>query len=268
MEPTSAIRLPLLKPVLWVISVVVLLFLLLPSVYVIVWSVKGTSTVGTLGVFSTKWFALIFESTDWRDSFVYSVFIAFVSSSVATISALLYFYFSLLYRRAYQFLGFILCLGPIFFPSVVYALSLRVTFGSFGSPEWLPLIVGHISLLMPIQYFLIESSNELIKIEWIYGAATMGSTHREVLREIVFPLLSKPIFIAFGIGLLFSFDEIVIASLIIDSANSTIPKRMWDTINRQMDPTPAVVATVILLLSVILIFGFYVVGRKKRMLRA
>lgn len=248
---------PFIKYLLWFFCTIVLLFLSLPSLYVVLWALRGTSTVGELGEFTSMWFAQMFlGSTTWWISFGYSLLIAIVASACATILALLYFYFSLQYHGAYQALGFILSLGPIVFPSIVYALALKTTCTSIGFPEWATLTLGHIVLLIPILYFLIESSNELLNIEWIHSAATMGSSHREILREIVFPILKRPILVTFGIGLLFSFDEIVIASIVIDSANSTVPKRMWDAINRNMDPTPAVVATIILFLSLIIIIAF------------
>ena len=246
-----------LKPVLLSVSMFVVSFLCLPSLYVIIWSFFGTSTIGTLGAFSLRWYEAIFTSRAWIESFAYSTVLAIISSLIATLSAVLYFYFSIWYQRVYQTLGYVLTVVPLFFPSVIYALALKVTFSPIGTPEWLPLVIGHVVLLIPIQYFLIESSNEQIKIEWIQGAATMGATHREIIRQIVFPLLRRPVFISFGIGLLFSFDEIVIASIIIDSSSTTVPKKMWDTINRNMDPTPAVVATVILFVSICVIF-FYV----------
>ena len=234
-------------------SVFVVLLLCLPSMYVIIWSIFGTSTVGILGDFTFRWFKVILTSYDWLKSFLYSIVLAISSSFIATITAVLYFYFSIWYRRIYQTVGYILFLGPLFFPTVVYALALKITFGLLITSEWIQLAIGHITLLLPILYFLIESSNELIKIEWIYGSAIMGSSHREILLHIVYPILKKPISITFGVGILFSFDEIVLASLIIDSANTTVPKRMWDTINRQMDPTPAVIATILLFLSGIII---------------
>ena len=263
MNNSLEIRTTRLKYVLWPLTIVSLLLLCIPSLYVIIWSLKGTSTVGTLGESTFDWYKTIFTSYDWGKSFLYSFLLAISSSLVATTSAVLYFYFSLWYRRAYQTIGYILSIGPLFFPSIVYALALKVTFGPLAAPEWIPLIVGHVVLLVPIQYFLIESSNELIKIEWIFGAATMGATHREILWQIIYPLLKKQIFISFGVGILFSFDEIVLASLIIDSSNATVPKRMWDTINRHMDPTPAVVATIVLFISITTIILFHLRTKRK-----
>jgi len=241
--------LPALRAVLLVISVSLVIFVSLPTLYLVIWSVKGTSNVGTFGSFTTQWYSLILSSKQWRWAFLYSIIVALVSSSISVISALLYFYYSMWFRNIYQSVGYLLLIGPLLFPTIIYGLALRTILNANGFPELSSLIIGHTMLMFPVQYFLLESSNESVRIEWIFSAATMGAGHREIIWRILRPVLRGPILVSFAIGFLISFDEIVIATFVIDSASVTIPKRMWDAINYNMDPSPAVVGTLILLFS-------------------
>ncbi len=246
MRVSSDLKIPLFRLPLWILTSLLIAFLSLPSVYILLWSIKGTSNIGEFGAASSRWYSAVFHSPDWIYAIIYSIIVAVVSSSIAVISTLLYFYFSMWHRRAYQSLGFLLLLGPLFFPTIVYALALKIAFNSLGFPEWLPLTIGHTILMFPVLYFLFESSNEFIKIEWVFSAVTMGASHTETILKVFGPLLKRQIITAFGIGLLLSFDEIVVASTIIDGARVTVPKKMWDVVNRDMDPTPAVIATLVL----------------------
>jgi len=243
---------------------VVLVFLLLPSIYLFMWSVMGTGTVGILGHPTSRWFVQIVRDPGWWKSFGYSIVLALLSSTLSLVSCLLYFYFSIWRKRAYQAVGYGLLVGPLVLPTVVYALALRIAFSSHGSPEYLPLVLGHIALLYPVQYFILESGNELLKTEWIYASATLGASHSETITRVLWPVLRTPISLAFGIGLLFSFDEVVVAVFVIDSATATVPKKMWDSINRQMDPTPAVIATLLFLLTVMTVILAWLNTRRRR----
>jgi len=156
-------------------------------------------------------------------------------------------------------------MGPLFLPSVVYALALRLTFNANGWPELVPLLVGNVILLFPVQYLLLESANELIKIEWVFGAASMGASHSEILWRIVRPVLRKVLLSSFGIGFLLSFDETVVAVFVIDSANATVPKRMWDAISRDMDPSPAVMSVLVLLCASATSILYCLLSRRRNM---
>ena len=256
MYPGKSLEVPLLSVPTWVFAGLLLIFVSLPSAYLFLWSVKGTSNVGVLGPFTLHWYSVVFHNPDWGYAAGYSILIALVSSTLSLSSTLMYFYFSIWHRRIYQSFGYLLLVGPLFFPTIVYGLALRIAFNSHGFPEWLPLIVGHTILMFPILYFLLESSNEFIQIEWIFSSVTMGASHWETIRYVVAPLLKRQILTAFGIGILLSFDEIVIASAVIDGSRVTIPKKMWDVVNRDMDPTPAVIATLVLATTMLILVVF------------
>jgi ABC-type spermidine/putrescine transport system permease subunit II len=248
---TARLELKALGGVMWIASIVIIVFVSLPSVYICVWSFKGTTTVGILGPASYRWYDSVFHNIGWAYAALYSIVVATISSALAVSAGLLYFYFSMWHRRYYQTIGYLTLIGPLFFPAIVYGLALRMTLNSHSCPEWLGLIIGHTLLMLPVLFFLLESSNEFVQIEWIYSSATMGASHWEIIRNILAPLIKRPLLTAFGIGMLMSFDEIVIASAVIDSAHVTVPKKMWDVVNRDMDPTPAVIATLLLAVAFI-----------------
>ena len=54
---------------------------------------------------------------------------------------------------------------------------------------------------------------------------------------------------------LVSFDDVVIA-LFLAGINSTLPKRMWDSVQLEIDPTVAAVSAMLILLSIIVVVAW------------
>jgi len=59
-----------------------------------------------------------------------------------------------------------------------------------------------------------------------------------------------------------SFDELVVALFLSGSGAVTLPRRMWDDLLYQIDPTIAAVSTLTILLSVILMGCAHLLRRR------
>lgn len=192
-------------------------------------------------------------------SFVYAA----ASASIALTLTIIYYYYSLWYRNSYQFIGYILIVIPLFFPLLVYALALKMVSAKFLIPEYASILVGHISIIIPIQYFILEGSNEKIKMDWLYSSSIMGAKHREIIIRIVFPNISKTLIVAFACGFLYSFDEIVISNFLIDSGNITVPKKIWLEINRDINPNSGVIYVTLLIISALVVLFVNIYSKLK-----
>jgi ABC-type spermidine/putrescine transport system permease subunit II len=60
-----------------------------------------------------------------------------------------------------------------------------------------------------------------------------------------------------------SFDDVVIA-LFIAGTNATLPKRMWEGVSYEIDPTIAAASTLLVLLSIAIVLAVDVIGRSRR----
>lgn len=252
-----------------IFSFAILCFLLIPVVYIIVWSFTGGSGVVTLtNHFSFHWFIKVYSDESWLKAITTSVFYAISSTSIALFLTLIYYYYSLWYRNYYQLVGYAMIVLPLFFPLLVYALALKMLSARFLIPEPASIILGHISIIIPIQYFILEGSNEKINKDWLHSSIVMGAKHSEIVRKVVIPNIAISLAIAFACGFLYSFDEIVISNFIIDTGNSTVPKKIWLDINRDINPSSAVVYSTLLvssLLSILLINLFLIIKSTKAM---
>jgi len=236
---------------LWVAVGALSILVAIPSMFLALWALRGTETVGVLQNHITlHWFRLVVLSPEWQVSIVYSFTLAFVTSTVGCAILANHFFFLRYAPRWVEYSTYLLTILPAILPAIIYALALRLFGASLRLPEVCMLGLGHLVLVLPAQYFVFEAFQERIPTETLQAASTLGANSWRCLVHVYVPLLFGAVKSAFLVGFFFSFDEIIIASFVIDSPLVTVPKRLWDEVNRNMDPTPSVIATLLLLLCI------------------
>jgi ABC-type spermidine/putrescine transport system permease subunit II len=91
----------------------------------------------------------------------------------------------------------------------------------------------------------------------------LGASRLRTLRRITLPLLRPSLVSAGLLAFISSFDELVVA-LFLAGPNMTLPKKMFDNIMMEIDPTIAAVSVMqILLVTLVMIL----IGRFGRGLR-
>jgi putative spermidine/putrescine transport system permease protein len=237
-----------------------------PIVYALIWAVAGTQVVGVLHGFSLKWFQALWQEGGWLESIALSLVLAVVSASVSLALAAMLGYYS---KWGDSFGGnyassFILL--PLLFPSVVYALALQFVLGRSGIPTFLGVALGHVVTILPIQCLVIRSGHGRFSPTQLWAASTMGAPPLHVINKAYLPAMAKPLVMAWALGALVSFDELVIAVFVWDYLTEPVPKRLWSLFGRASEPLPAVISIVVLalLLSVALISYGVIRLRRRR----
>src|SRR5581483_11295194 len=108
--------------------------------------------------------------------------------------------------------------------------------------------------------FPTRRSSDLLDSTFERAAASLGAGRLTVLRRIVFPLVRPGVFVALFFTLLFSFDEAVVAIFLSGLHVKTLPRRMFEALLLESDPTVGVVATLSLALSVAVLLGSARIG--------
>lgn len=256
-EPLD-LKIPITKIFMWFVFVVISLLVLVPSLFNIIWAFWGTDLVGILDSQSSlTWFRSFFSSSGWKGAFLYSLILAIVVSLSGCIVLTIHFYFSRFILSPLNYIAYILTLLPVVIPAIIYALALRLVGVRLLAPEIILVFIGHCVFVIPMQFFIIESSQETVSSDTLYAGNTLGASHLVNITLNYMPLIRKPLRSAFLVGFFYSFDELVIATFIIDSTFVTVPRKLWDQVPRNMDPMPAVVAVLLLVtyLAITILFS-------------
>jgi len=126
------------------------------------------------------------------------------------------------------------------------------------------LILGHTLIATPLVIVLLRaglrSTNPSIEL----AARSLGANYWRTLWHVMLPSLRESIAAAAIFSFLISFDEVVIAIFVGGPSATTLPKRMWETIRFEIDPTLTAVASVLTLVAVAVLVAAELLRRPAR----
>jgi putative spermidine/putrescine transport system permease protein len=202
---------------------------------------------------SLQHYARLFSSSEWLASFGQSAVIGVLSTLIAVV-------FGVLATVGCWQLGTglatpvrVLLLLPLIVPSVVYALGIYRLFINLDLLDtYLGVILAH--AVTGIPYVVITTSASLTSFDpaLLRAARGLGATRLQALRRILLPNITPGIASGAILAFIHSWDEIVVVLFVASRSITTVPRRIWDGINDQLDPIIAAVATVMVLVSMLL----------------
>lgn len=143
-----------------------------------------------------------------------------------------------------------LVLSPLVVPVVILAAGLYYVY-SFArlNGTFAGLIVGHVVLTFPYAVVVISASLEDLDPALERAARGLGAHPLRAFLLVALPLIAPAVGIAFLFSFLTSFDEVVLAAFITGPETITLPRKMWDGIRFELNPTLAAVSTLLIAVS-------------------
>jgi putative spermidine/putrescine transport system permease protein len=146
-----------------------------------------------------------------------------------------------------------LILSPLIVPAIVVAIGIYYAFaryGLVGTPAGL--ILAHTCLAVPFVVISVNASLAGIDPRLEQAALSLGATPTGTFFQVTLPLIRPGVLAGALFAFITSFDELVVALFISGSGAVTLPRRMWDDLLYQIEPTIAAVSTLTIVLSVAL----------------
>ncbi|HLW27355.1 MAG TPA: ABC transporter permease [Kiloniellales bacterium] len=251
-----------------VVAVSVLLFLALPILVVIPMSFSSAEalTFPPPG-FSLRWYESFFGDARWLQAARTSIIVAVASSTLAAVfgSAAAYG----LVRGNWFGRGAIEAnfLLPLIVPQVITALALYMYFARLGILGTLPgLIMGHTVLGLPYVVLIMTVAIRSFDVRIEQVALSLGSSWSRMFVSVVLPNLAPSLAAAWLFAFVISFDEVII-TFFLAGAHETIPKRMFNELMLQVNPTITAIATLLISISIITISTLALLARRSGLLR-
>lgn len=156
-------------------------------------------------------------------------------------------------------------LVPLMLPPIVYGLGAYQVWAELGWVNtYIGIIVAH--AMTGIPYVVITVSTALTgldpKLE--QAARNLGASMGGTIWHVILPNIMPGVLSGLVFAFIHSWDELVIALFIAGRSVFTLPRRMWDGINENLDPTMAAVASVLIVVTLILlVFELLMRGRNR-----
>jgi putative spermidine/putrescine transport system permease protein len=256
-------------PIPWwliVVGVIVALYFILPTLFVIPMSFSSASTFQFPPKdFSLKLYENFFTNPVWLGSLGNSVLVATLASLLATIvgtAAALG-----LHQLTGKLAGFVrtLLMVSIVTPSIVIAVAVYISFlqwhlvGSLGG-----YVLAHAAIGVPFVLVSVTSALGGFDPKLLRASASLGATPLRTFLRVTMPLISRGILTGAIFAFVTSFDEVVIALFLRSPTFQTLPVQMYNSVTVEIDPTIAASSSLVVVAVTIIFLVPQLIGARKR----
>ncbi len=204
--------------------------------------------------YSLRWYQNLIEDSSWRLALLTSVEVAIPVTLLATfLGTAAAVGLARSQSRAKEVL-LSLTLTPMIVPSIVTAVAAFLWFAPVHLIETrIALVLSHTAIAIPLVVLSVSASLQGVEHSLELCARSLGATPFLAFRKITLPQIRSGILGGSLFAFITSFDEPIIALFIAGTRTVTLPKRMWDGIRYEIDPTVSAVSTLIVLFTSILV---------------
>jgi putative spermidine/putrescine transport system permease protein len=258
------------------------------------YSLRWYDTLLTLGHPSPEtprdsaWWALVWERSTWvqaaKNSFWVGLWATVLATVLGTIAALGLSRSEMPYRR----LIMALLISPMIVPIIIIAVGMSFFYaqacvppdsffaaltGPFLSEKGclanshLGVIVAHAVLGIPFVIITVTATLSGFDQSLIRAAHSLGANPRITFFKVVMPLILPGVISGALFAFVTSFDEVVAVLFIAGPDQQTIPRQMFNGIREAISPAILAVATILVIVSVLLLATVELLRRRSERLR-
>lgn len=222
--------------------------------------------------FSLRWYDEIFGDSPlsilWQRSIVNSVIIAVFATILATTLGTL----AALGMTRINFRGkgmlLAILISPIVVPIVITAVGMFYFYAQIGLVGTLAgITLAHTVLGVPFVVITVTATLVGFDQNMVRAGAILGAGPIRVFFMVTLPLILPGVLSGALFAFATSWDELIIVLFLATTEEHTIPRRMWSGIRELISPTIASAATILIILSIILMVVMELLRRRGERLR-
>ena len=245
---------------------VLLIFLVAPALVAIPVSLTSKSFLSfPSGELSLRHYEKLFTSPEWLSSFLQSTVIALSSTALATtIGTLCAIGLWRVSSRAGEMVRAILLL-PLVIPPIIAAMAFYRLFVPLGLIDsYLGLILAHTVLAAPLVLITVSASLAGFDPRLEQASRNLGASGWTTTRRVILPGIKPGVMAGAVFAFISSWDEIVVTLFLSKFSVYTLPRRMWNGIRENTDPTVAAAAVVLMAVTLVAFSIWAIAARRNR----
>ncbi|MFT3688511.1 ABC transporter permease [Paenirhodobacter sp.] len=133
--------------------------------------------------------------------------------------------------------------------------------------SYLGIIMAHAALGIPFVIITVTATLSGFDQSLVRAAASLGANPRVAFFRVVMPLILPGVVSGALFAFVTSFDEVVAVLFIASPDQQTIPRQMWNGIREQISPAILSVATLLVVISILLLTTVELLRRRSERLR-
>jgi putative spermidine/putrescine transport system permease protein len=217
---------------------------------------------------SFRWFIEFFNSVMWtlsmKNSFIIAFATTFLATALGTLAALG------LTMTNFPLKGVItgIMIMPMVVPIVISAVGIYFFYAWIGlTSTYTGMILAHTALATPFVVITVTATLQGFNRNQIRAGSSLGASPATVFFKITLPQILPGVISGALFAFVTSFDEVIVALFIAGSEQYTLPRQMFAGIREKYNPTIAAVATMMIVVSVLLLVTVELLRRRSERLR-
>ena len=213
---------------------------------------------------SLQHFRNLFTSEEWISSFGQSLVIALASSALSTLlgtlAAIGLWWLS---GRIAETLRTFLLL-PLMVPPIISAMAFYRWWVPLGLIDsYLGIILAHTILAIPMVVITVSAALANFDPKLEQASRSLGASLPVTVRRVILPVIRPGIVAGALFAFILSWDEIVVTLFISKFDVFTLPRRLWNGMRENTDPTVAAAAVVLICTTFIVLAAYAILSRKR-----
>lgn len=221
------------------------------------------------GAWSLRHYQTLVDDLTWiasiRDSLIVATGSTLVAILLGTMTALACWRIS---TRASE-LARMAMLAPMIVPSIVHALGFYRVWAQLGLLDtYAGLIVAHAMKSTPYVVISVSAALANVDLRLEQAARNLGATTSQALWRVIIPASRPGILAGAVFAFALSWDELVV-TLFLSSRNVyTLPRKIWDGIQDNINPAIAAVASILIVLTIVAMVVRILLARRQARIAA
>ncbi|NND18506.1 MAG: ABC transporter permease [Silicimonas sp.] len=218
--------------------------------------------------YSLKHYEDFFTNSDWQASLRNSVLIApaatLLSVSFGTLAAIGLSSEHVPFRRAIM----AILISPMIVPLIISAAGMYFFYSRIGlQGTYLGVVLAHAALGIPFVIITVTATLVGFDRSLTRAAANMGANPVTTFFRVQMPLILPGVISGGLFAFITSFDEVVVVLFVGSAGQKTLPWQMFIGLREQISPTILAVATILVVLSIMLLATIQVLRRRSERMR-
>lgn len=215
--------------------------------------------------YSLRWYREFFDVRSWYTSMGTSLKVGaitmVVTAVLGTASALGLSYAG---RHKSKWIDAIL-ISPMIVPHIVIAIAIYAWYSKLQLiGTTLGLVAIYTAFALPFMSVTVLASLQQFDRNLEDAAMNLGSSRLQAFLRVTLPSILPGILAGSLFSFVIAFDELVVALFVSGSDTVTLPKRMWDGLRTEINPTIAAASTILIVTSFLVFAVAELLNRRYR----
>jgi spermidine/putrescine transport system permease protein len=250
---------------LFLFAALIYVFLYAPILVLVLFSFNSSKSTQVWTGFSLEWYGELIRDQAVLDAFRISMIVGVSATAIATVIGTL----TALALTRHSFRGKTFADSAIYaatvMPEIVVGVSLLVFFvAATVNLGIVTIIIAHVAFTISFVTIVVRARLSGMDRSVEEAAQDLGANPVQTFLRVTLPLILPGVMAGALLAFTLSFDDFVITFFVSGVGSSTLPLKIWSMLRFGVSPAINALSTVVLVATMVLIFGSSIFMRKEK----